>query len=60
MMSIDFELISTKLSQNPHLIFPTLVLAFVLLKFLIFMAKLAFMPCGVNVRIKENDVKSIF
>ena len=39
-----------KLEQNPLLIFPACLALFFLLKFLIFAAKLAFMPCGVNVR----------
>lgn len=48
---MDFQLISHKIEQNPHLIFPACVALFVLFKFLIFALKLAFMPCGVNVNI---------
>lgn len=54
MIPIDFQLIQAKLSQNPHLILPTLILAVVLLKLFIFFAKLAFMPCGVNVKSKRE------
>ena len=47
---IDLQLILQKLEQYPQLIVPICVSLFVLMKFLIFSAKLAFMPCGVNVR----------
>lgn len=46
---MDFQLISHKIEQNPHLIFPACVALFVLFKLLIFALKLAFMPCGVSV-----------
>lgn len=55
MLPIDFALISAKLSQNSHLILPAFLLALVLLKVLIFIAKLAFMPCGVNVSVAKEE-----
>jgi hypothetical protein len=51
--TMSFQLIIQKLEQNPHLIVPLCVAFFLLLKFLIFAAKLAFMPCGVNVNFKR-------
>ena len=59
MIPLDFQLITTKFTQNPHLILPGLLLAVILVKILIFVAKLAFMPCGVNVRTAEGMRRSV-
>lgn len=44
------QLLQAKITENPYLIVPTLILGFFLLKFLTFAAKIVFMPYGINVK----------
>lgn len=53
-MALDLQLLYAKFDQNPFLIVPACLLTVLLLKVFIFLAKISFMPCGVNVRPISN------